>query len=109
MTFPAPDIPTLCCTAPEMPKAMYRSGDTILPDIPTCLERGIQPRSTRAREQHTAPPSFPATDSATSMSDLSRMPSPRAMSSLALEMSTSFPSFLSSETTSLIESPAYCQ
>ena len=35
MILRAPVIPTLCCTAPDIPNAMYKSGDTILPDMPT--------------------------------------------------------------------------
>jgi small conductance mechanosensitive channel len=52
----APDIPAMCWTAPEMPKAMYILGVTDLPLSPTWAEYGTQPRSTAMREAPTVPP-----------------------------------------------------
>ena len=109
MILLAPFIPTLCCTAPDMPNAMYRSGFTMRPDMPTWRDLGIHPFSTRAREQHSAAPIFPHTRSATSMTDLSRMPSPREMTILASPMSSPPFSTGESRNPSGTESPVYCQ
>src|ERR1700731_2556020 len=35
MMFDAPFIPTMCCVAPEIPHATYRSGFTVVPVCPT--------------------------------------------------------------------------
>ncbi|MDO5861613.1 MAG: hypothetical protein Q4Q58_02275 [Thermoplasmata archaeon] len=109
-TLPAPIMPARCWTAPEIPNAMYRSGATVFPDIPTCFDLGIQPLSTRAREHETVAPIFFATDSATSIRDLSRMPSPSEIRILASLMSSdSSMERTSSEMTSFAASPPYCQ
>ena len=34
-TFPEPDIPAKCCTAPLIPTAMYSFGQTVMPVMPT--------------------------------------------------------------------------
>ena len=49
---------------------MYRSGVTVLPDMPTCLDLGIHPFSTNALEQDTWAPIFRANDSAMSIVSL---------------------------------------
>ena len=59
-------MPARCWMAPEIPNAMYRSGATVLPDMPTCLDLGIHPFSTRALEHDTWAPIFLARDSAIS-------------------------------------------
>ena len=55
-------IPTLCCTAPEMPRARYSFGDTVLPVWPICASAGTS-RRTRPpgwrRRRHRAPPPAP--------------------------------------------------
>src|SRR5215210_1847192 len=53
-------MPTLCWMAPEMPRARYSAGLTILPVWPICCAYGIQPESTAARVAPTAPPSSAA-------------------------------------------------
>src|SRR3970040_2254623 len=45
----APLIPATCWVAPEMPTAIYRSGLTVLPAWPTCIDEGTQPASVAAR------------------------------------------------------------
>ena len=50
------DIPARCCTAPEIPHAIYKSGETVLPVWPTWWEYSCQPLSTTGREAATAPP-----------------------------------------------------
>ena len=109
MTFLAPDMPTRCCTAPDIPNAMYRSGATVLPDMPTWREQGIQPFSTRDLEHDTVPPTFLATDSATSMRFLSRIPSPRDIRILASRMSSPDSTALSSEMTCFTAPSLNCQ
>ena len=59
----APLQPAMCCVAPEMPHAMYRSGEIFVPVCPTWSVCGRQPAIVTAREQPTAPPSSPASSS----------------------------------------------
>lgn len=47
-------MPAKCCTAPEIPTAIYNSGATTLPVCPTCNSFGQQPASTAALEAPTA-------------------------------------------------------
>src|SRR6266513_3465927 len=68
-------MPTLCWIAPEMPRATYSFGETVLPVWPIWAEYGYQPASTTARVAATAPPSAPASSSASLK--LSASPSPR--------------------------------
>src|ERR671935_97213 len=56
-------MPTLCWIAPEIPQAMYRRGETVLPVWPTWAAYGYQPASTTARVAATAPPSAFASSS----------------------------------------------
>lgn len=79
------------------------------PDMPTCLLLGIHPLSTIALEQQTMPPSFLATDSATSMSDLSRMPSPRDINMSQSSMPSSSVGVAVSDIKVLNPSPLNCQ
>ena len=60
-------------------------------------------------EQETIPPTFRATDSATSIRDLSRMPSPREMSMRASLMSSPDSVTVSSNIISLLRPPLNCQ
>src|SRR5713101_8158330 len=60
-------MPARCWIAPEIPSAMYRSGDTVFPVWPTCSSFGRQPASVtaqpaaagdddaRLRERHSSP------------------------------------------------------
>src|SRR3954468_5506716 len=57
-------MPTLCWMAPEMPRATYSFGETVLPVWPICALYGYQPASTTARVAPTAPPSAFASSSA---------------------------------------------
>src|SRR5207342_1042593 len=57
-------MPTLCWIAPEIPSARYSFGATVLPVCPICAAYGYQPASTTARVAATAPPSAPASSSA---------------------------------------------
>ena len=68
--FFAPLQPAMCCVAPLMPQAMYRSGDTFVPVWPTWSVCGRQPALVTTREQPTAASSSPASSS--------RIPKPSA-------------------------------
>ena len=56
-------IPFVCWMAPEMPRAMYRSGFTWTPVTPTCRSLSHQPRSVTALVAPTAPPRASASSS----------------------------------------------
>ena len=77
--------------------------------MPTWRDLGIQPFSTSAREHETWAPTFLATDSATSMSDLSRTPSPSEIRMRASFMSAPRSAPASSEIMSFMAEPSYCQ
>src|SRR3972149_5050527 len=70
-----PVTPAMCCVAPEIPTAMYRSGRMVLPVWPICQFTGTQPASVGGREAPTAPPNCLA--SSASRANPSGPPSPR--------------------------------
>ena len=41
-----PFIPTTCCIAPETPMEKYNFGETLFPELPTCLNDSNHPEST---------------------------------------------------------------
>ena len=57
------DIPARCWIAPEIPQAIYREGETVLPVCPTCSRCGLHPASTTALEAPTAAPRLSASSS----------------------------------------------
>src|SRR5579871_3711452 len=76
-------MPTLCCTAPEMPSATYSFGATVLPVCPTCAWRGYQPLYTAARVAPTTPPSRDASSSARANCSAPPRPMPPATTTSA--------------------------
>ena len=105
----APLRPTICCTLPEIPNAMYTSGETLFPDIPTWRDLGSNPFSTMALEHEMSAPRSLATFSARATVSASRMPLPRDIRMRDLRMSVPDRSAMASETTSFTGPFRYCQ
>ena len=70
-------MPALCWMAPEMPRAMYTFGCTVLPVWPTWWSALSQPESMVAREPPTTPPSTSASSSASLMPPSTSLLMPR--------------------------------
>lgn len=64
-------MPTICWLAPEIPKATYSSGATVIPDCPICLLLGSRPFSTRTRVPPISAPTILARIAILSMSGCS--------------------------------------
>src|SRR5829696_4308949 len=79
----------MCCVAPLMPQATYRSGATLVPVWPTWSVCGRQPAMVTTREQPTAAFSTPASSS--SMPKPSAEPTPRPPLTTTLASSSDTP------------------